>query len=224
MLAENLRQAKAERNKKFLPAGQTTQMIVGASRETDGQIIRLTQALYKKFDMKRVYFSSYIPTNFTSNLLPARPAGLLREHRLYQADWLMRFYGFRADEISDENEDLDLTMDPKCRWALRHPEFFPVEVNAAPPEVLLRVPGIGFKSAYKIVSARKYSKLDFCDLVKLRVVLKRAAHFVTCGGKFIGDEKNAQRLLLLPEAEQKYEQLSLFSSPEISLSALTGQL
>ncbi|MBO4323649.1 MAG: putative DNA modification/repair radical SAM protein [Clostridia bacterium] len=226
MMAEEKKNAKSLRFSHFLPAGQTTQMIVGASPESDGQIVRLTEGLYKKYSLKRVYFSSYIPVNLNSSLLPATPAGLLREHRLYQADWLLRFYGFSASELLGENENLSEDYDPKCAWAIRHPEFFPVEINSAPPEVLVRVPGIGFKSAYKIVSARKYSKLDFEDLYKMRIVMKRAIHFITCKGKFLGIEDKGAKLNLLQIAEQtdSAEQLSLFSSGEITASVLSGEL
>lgn len=224
-MAEEYLEAKRTKFKGFLPAGQTTQMIVGASPETDGQIIKLTQALYKKYSLKRVYFSSYVPTNYSNTNLPVSPVGLLREHRLYQADWLMRFYGFSAEEIIGENENLAEEYDPKCGWALRHPEFFPVEINSAPPEILLRVPGIGFKSAYKIVHARKYCRLDFCDLAKMRVVLKRARNFIICSGKFLGTDKQLLIKNSLTEGfESSFNQLSLFSSPEISSSIITGEI
>ena len=210
---------------RFAPAGQATQMIVGASPESDGQIIRLSQALYKKYTLKRVYFSSYVPANYSNSALPVLPVGLLREHRLYQADWLMRFYGFSAEEILDENENLSEEFDPKCGWALRHPEFFPVEINTAPPEILLRVPGIGFKSAYKIVQARKFCRLDFLSLAKMRVVLKRAKSFITCSGKFFGtDNPSLIRKSLLLENTAEPQQLSLFSTDEISTSIISGQL
>lgn len=225
-MAEEYVAARSEKNFRFLPAGQTTQMIIGASPETDGQIMRLSQGLYDKYKLKRVYFSSYVPTNDKTDLLPAAPVGLLREHRLYQADWLLRFYGFKAEEILNEEENLDLSLDPKCAWAIKNPQFFPVEVNTAPPEVLLRVPGIGFKSASKIVAARKYSKLDFCDLFKMKVVLKRAMHFITCNGKFGGNEdvRVVQNLLRLSEASDTYEQMNMFSTVETTLSVLGGEL
>ena len=209
----------------FLPAGQTTQLIVGASPESDGQILKLSQAMYRRFSLKRVYYSSYIPV-VKHSLLPDKCTGLLREHRLYQADWLMRFYGFSAEEIAGEGENLPEEYDPKCAWALRHMQFFPVEVNKAPLETLLRVPGIGTLGAYKIIKARKFAVLDFDDLAKMRIVLKRAKHFITCGGKFYGSENAAtvKTMLMLEERGEKYEQLSMFSAPEVSLSALTGQL
>ena len=209
----------------FLPAGQTTQMIVGASPEPDGQIIRLTQSLYRAMGLKRVYYSSYVPVVHDS-LLPDLPAGQLREHRLYQADWLLRFYGFTAEEIAPEGENLSLELDPKCAWALRNIHLFPVEVNRAPLEVLLRVPGIGGRSAQKIMEARKYTKLTFEHLQKMRVVLKRARHFITANGKFYGakNELAIKGFLTAGEQNANAMQLSLFSTPETALSALTGEL
>ncbi|MBR6687560.1 MAG: putative DNA modification/repair radical SAM protein [Clostridia bacterium] len=225
-MAEEYKIARQEKNKSVLPAGQTTQMIVGASSETDGQIIRLSQALYDRYSLKRVYYSSYVPANNQTSLLPTTPVGLLREHRLYQADWLLRFYGFSAEEIIGSEQNLDPALDPKCAWALRNMGLFPVEVNTAPPEVLLRVPGIGFKSASKICHARRFSKLDFDDLKKMRVVLKRAMHFITCGGKFYGQESlpAVRTLLTLNEMPNTMEQISMFSSPDINLSVLGGEL
>ncbi|MBQ4586466.1 MAG: putative DNA modification/repair radical SAM protein [Clostridia bacterium] len=225
-MAEEYKIARQEKNKTVLPAGQTTQMIVGASSETDGQIIRLSQALYDRYSLKRVYYSSYVPANNQTSLLPTTPVGLLREHRLYQADWLLRFYGFSAEEIIGSEQNLDPALDPKCAWALRNMGLFPVEVNTAPPEVLLRVPGIGFKSASKICHARRFSKLDFDDLKKMRVVLKRAMHFITCGGKFYGQESlpAVRTLLTLNEMPNTMEQISMFSSPDINLSVLGGEL
>ena len=225
-MADEKKQSMSVGYSKFLPAGQTTQMIVGASPEKDGHIIRLTQGLYKKYSLKRVYFSSYVPTNFTNTTLPANPVGLLREHRLYQADWLLRFYGFSAEEILDEDENLPVEYDPKCHWAIKHPEFFPVEINTAPPELLVRVPGIGFKSAYKIVNARRYGQLDFCDLYRMRIVMKRATHFITCKGKFYGSEDRltVKNTLLLTSQTENITQLSLFSNEETSTSVLLGEL
>lgn len=216
----------ALRRHSFLPAGQTTQMIVGASPETDGQILKLTQWFYSVPKLKRVYYSSYVPTNFTTSYLPARPAGLLREHRLYQADWLMRFYGFTADEIVDESGNLDPALDPKCGWALRHMDEFPLEVNTAPVERLVRVPGIGIRGANRIREARKYTRLTFEDLKRMRIVLKRAASFITVGGKFYGAENpdRIRQALLVADTRENAEQLSLFSAPEINASVLTGEL
>jgi putative DNA modification/repair radical SAM protein len=170
---------------KFAPAGQSTQMIIGASPETDRHILKLTESLYKKYGLKRVFFSAYIPVSDDSLLpsLDAKPP-LLREHRLYQADWLMRFYSFRADEILDEaSPNFNPFIDPKCNWAINHCGFFPLDANKASYEELLRVPGIGVRSARKIIAARRIHSLDFTDLKKLGVVLKRAKYFIVCGGK-----------------------------------------
>ncbi len=210
---------------KVLPAGQTTQMIIGASPECDGQILKLTEALYRNMHLKRVYYSSYIPV-VQSSKLPANGAGLLREHRLYQADWLIRFYGFDVNEICGEDENLSPDYDPKCAWALRNMHLFPVEINTAPLEMLLRVPGIGAKSAYRITEARKFSKLDFDNLAKMRIVLKRARHFITCKGKFCGTDSFAQvkTSLLISGSGEINEQLTMFSEPSAALSALTGEL
>lgn len=212
-------------SRRILPAGQTTQMIIGASPESDGQILKLTQALYRNMNLKRVYYSSYIPV-VKSEKLPSVGAGLLREHRLYQADWLIRFYGFDVEEICDESENLSPDYDPKCAWALRNMQLFPVEINKAPLAVLLRVPGIGAKSAYKICEARKYSELSFDDLSRMRVVLKRARHFITCKGKFYGSDNAIQikRALLLEGINEKAEQLSMFSDRATAISALTGEI
>lgn len=170
---------------RFVPAGQSTQMIIGATPESDRQILNLTEGLYKKYKLKRVFFSAYMPV-VEDRALPAlnTPPPLLREHRLYQADWLLRFYGFAAREILDEgNPDFNPLLDPKCNWAVNHMEYFPVEINSAPYEMLLRVPGIGVKSAMRIRSARRQCRLDFDGLKKLGVVLKRARYFVVCNGK-----------------------------------------
>ncbi len=213
------------RRGKVLPAGQTTQMIIGASPECDGQILKLTEALYRNMHLKRVYYSSYIPV-VQSSKLPANGAGLLREHRLYQADWLIRFYGFDVNEICGEDENLSPDYDPKCAWALRNMHLFPVEINTAPLEMLLRVPGIGAKSAYRITEARKFSKLDFDNLAKMRIVLKRARHFITCKGKFCGTDSLAQvkTSLLISGSGEINEQLTMFSEPSTALSALTGEI
>ena len=223
----------------FLPAGQTTQMIIGASPERDGQILRLTQALYRQMDMKRVYYSSYVPVVHDS-LLPEIGAGQLREHRLYQADWLLRFYGFTVEEMVDEGENLSLEYDPKCAWALKNMHLFPVEINRADLTELLRVPGIGVRSAHKIIQARRYTKLGFEDLVKMRISLKRAKHFITCNGKYLGakDENHVKGLLIAAENGENAVQTDMFSmlptivsEQKIMLSdaqnarlALTGEL
>ena len=209
---------------RFVPAGQSTQMIIGATPENDYQILNVAEALYKKFELKRVFYSAFVHVNEDSNL-PARTDDgppLLREHRLYQADWLLRFYGFEAKELlSEENPNFNVFLDPKCNWALGHLEQFPVEVNRASYQMLLRVPGIGNKSALRIVQARKMGTLDFHDLKKMGVVLKRAMYFLTCNGKQMYPTKIEQDYILrnllnvgekLPVEVQhmNYKQLSLF--------------
>jgi predicted DNA-binding helix-hairpin-helix protein len=181
---------------KFSQSGQATQMIIGATPETDYKILMLTEGLYKKYSLKRVFYSAYIPVVEGRNL-PAKETKppLLREHRLYQADWLLRFYGFAASEILDErHQEFNNYIDPKCNWALNHMDEFPLEVNKAPYEMLLRVPGIGIKGAKKILTARREGKLDFDDLKKLGVTLKRAQYFLTC------KEKTLPGLNTRPEA------------------------
>ena len=206
---------------KFAPAGQSTQMIVGASEESDLHILRLTQGLYDKYKLKRVYFSAYIPINNDRNLpaLDTKPP-LLREHRLYQADWLLRFYKFRAEELlDDEHTMFNEFLDPKCNWALNNMHLFPVEVNTAPYELLLRVPGIGVTSARRIMYARKAAYLDFDGLKKIGVVLKRAQFFITCKGKAAPyvkiDRDHAERYLIASERQPDFsnvEQTSLFDT------------
>jgi putative DNA modification/repair radical SAM protein len=172
----------------FSPAGQSTQLIVGASPEKDLEILTLAESLYRKMDLKRVYYSAFVPVGKDARLpaLPAPP--LLREHRLYQADWLLRFYGFSTAELLDGTRpDLDPDLDPKAAWALRHPEFFPVEVNRADYETLLRVPGIGVRSARRIVRARRMARLSCDDLEKFGLVWKRARYFVTANGRHGGE-------------------------------------
>lgn len=168
---------------RFAPAGQSTQLIVGATDETDREILSLSTSLYGRPSMKRVYYSGYVPVNAYDKRLPAlKQAPLVRENRLYQADWLMRFYGFRSDEIVDDSyPNLDLEIDPKLAWALRHPEAFPVDINRADYEMILRVPGIGVKSAKMIVASRRYGRLDAFSLKKIGAVMKKAQYFITCG-------------------------------------------
>lgn len=169
---------------RFVPAGQTTQMIVGATPESDLKIIKLSENLYNKVKLKRVYYSAYISVNEDKNLPTLKTPPLLRENRLYQADWLLRFYGFKADELLNEkNPNFNTMLDPKCDWALRNIDFFPIEVNTAGYYTLLRVPGIGVTSAKKIITARREHKLNFDTLKKLGVVLKRARYFITCDRK-----------------------------------------
>ena len=224
-MEENKEELAIYRNApKFVPAGQSTQMIIGATPESDYQILNVAESLYRKFDLKRVFYSAFVAVN-EDTLLPKKTSDgppLLREHRLYQADWLLRFYKFKAEELLDEkNPNFNLYLDPKCNWALKHLETFPVEVNRAAYEVLLRVPGIGVKSAQRIVKARRMGTLDFPDLKKMGVVLKRALYFITCGGRMMYrtkiEEDYITRNLLntkerLPDSVRgmTYRQLSLF--------------
>jgi putative DNA modification/repair radical SAM protein len=189
LIGKEIQQSLAERKKirstpRFAPAGQSTQMIIGASPETDFQILRLSQGLYKKMNLKRVYYSAFVPVSDDNRLPVIASPPLLREHRLYQADWLLRFYGFSAEEIlSDDAPHLDESFDPKTAWALRHPEFFPVEINRADYGTLLRVPGIGVTSAKRIVAARRFSLITPEGMKKIGVVMKRAKYFITCSGR-----------------------------------------
>ena len=225
MSAENQYEIQTYRHvPKFVPAGQSTQMIIGATPESDYQILHVAESLYKKFDLKRVFYSAFIPVNEDKNLpsVKEQRPPLLREHRLYQADWLLRFYHFEAGELLDEeNPNVNAYLDPKCFWALRHLEEFPIEINYAAYDMLLRVPGIGYKSASRIVKARRMGMLDFEDLKKMGVVLKRALYFITCKGKMMYpirmDEDYITRNLLntkekLPEGADgmSFRQLSLF--------------
>ena len=208
----------------FVPAGQSTQMIVGATPETDYQMLHVAETLYQRFDLKRVFYSAFVSVN-VDKALPAKTdqgPPLLREHRLYQADWLLRYYKFEAKELLTEEEpNFNPLFDPKCNWALRHLEYFPVEANRAPYEMLLRVPGLGYRSAGRIVRARRLGTLDFQDLKKIGVVLKRAMYFLTCNGRTMYPVKLEQDYIarnLLDAGERlpqevrgmTYQQLSLF--------------
>ena len=224
-MTENKQELQLYRNApRFVPAGQSTQMIIGATPETDFQIIQVAESLYQKFELKRVFYSAFVHVNEDA-ALPAKTGEgppLLREHRLYQADWLLRYYHFQADELlSEENPNFNVVFDPKCNWALTHLEEFPVEVNRADYKMLLRVPGIGYKSAVRIVKARRLGMLDFADLKKIGVVLKRALYFITCNGRMMYptkmDEDYITRNLLsagekLPAevTGMGYRQISLF--------------
>lgn len=213
---------------RFVPAGQSTQMIIGATPENDFEIMSVAESLYQKFQLKRVFYSAFVQVNEDS-ALPALPGGppLLREHRLYQADWLLRFYGFQASELlSETHPNFNVFLDPKCDWALSHLEQFPVEVERADYMTLLRVPGIGVKSAQRIVKARRYGALRFEDLKKMGVVLKRALYFITCGGRMmypvkIEEDYIMQNLLSLKERLpfdlEHYHQLNLFNDYGIPL-------
>ena len=204
------------------PIAMSTQLIVGATPESDFEILKLSSALYDKALLKRVYYSAYIPVNDAKNLpaIITKPP-LLREHRLYQADWLLRFYGFSYDEILDPaHPDLDESLDPKTAWALNNLHLFPIEVNTASKEELIRIPGVGIRGAHKIIKARRYKKLDHNDLSQLHISLKRAKYFLTCKGKFqkevsLYSEKIKEMLL----ESKKKETPSLFD-----ISGLTGEL
>lgn len=214
-IQENKEQRKVIRSTpSFAPAGQSTQMIIGATRDHDLSVLYLSEQLYQRYSLKRVYYSAYVPVNNHPNL-PAvyTQPPLLREHRMYQADWLLRFYGFKAKELLDEkNPDLSMELDPKCDWALRHLELFPVEINKAPYEMLLRVPGIGVTSALKIVKARRIASLSYEHLKTFRVVLKRARYFITCQGKYYGnasfDSNSLRGYLSEKKDESPYVQMS----------------
>lgn len=216
---------------KFAPAGQSTQMIVGASGETDKTIMTLSQSLYQKMNLKRVFYSAYVPIG-TNPLLPTTEPPLLREHRLYQADWLLRYYGFTTDELlSDKNPNFSNIIDPKCQWALEHLELFPVDINHAPYEMILRIPGIGVRNALKIVKARRYTKLTFEDLKKMRVSMKRAKYFITVNGKSYNNIWIRQELITPMMLSEKnvpgFGQMSLFDNEvtqEDRIKCLTGEI
>lgn len=226
----------------FVPGGQSTQLIVGASPESDLNIMNLSQGLYDKYLLKRVYYSAYIPVNEGNNLPLLKSPPVMREHRLYQGDWLLRLYGFKAQELLDEqNPNFDINFDPKTAWALRNMHLFPIEINKAPYEMLIRVPGIGLNGARKIISARRLAHLTFIDLKKLRIVLKRAQYFILCNGKYNGNvayDDVKIRSAIKPEldlnlVENTSTQLSLFDKPHSTSkilllddlsTALTGEL
>jgi predicted DNA-binding helix-hairpin-helix protein len=226
-IARKIRDELEEKKKKrlprrFAPAGQSTQLIIGATPDSDRRILLLSETLYQSFGLKRVYYSAYVPVNEDSRLPVLVSPPLLREHRLYQADWLLRFYGFEAGEIvGGAGENLDIQMDPKCAWALENIHFFPVEINKADYKTLLRVPGIGPQSARKIVTARKFGPISYEGLKAVGAVLTRARYFITCRGKYYGEgpyEKDYLRTRLLEGALRRkgsaLGQLSLFSQDE----------
>ena len=230
---------KSNYSKSFVPAGQTTQLIVGATPESDLKIMKLSEGLYKKFKLKRVYYSAYVSVNKDASLPSLKSPPLLRENRLYQADWLLRFYGFKSEELLDEKHpNFNTLLDPKCEWALRHLEQFPVDVNSADYFTLLRVPGIGVTSAKRIIRSRRNFKLNFDTLKGLGVVLKRAIYFITCSGKyyyssnkfnnsFIETNLLYQEKRLLPNFKE-YDQLSLFDNllpnKEDNIKCITGNI
>lgn len=201
---------------KFVPAGQSTQLIVGASPEPDSQIINLSENLYNKFNMKRVYYSAFVPVRKGNNLPGVENPPLLREHRLYQADWLIRRYNFESEELFDGSEEnLDYRLDPKAIWALNHPEKFPIEVNAATYNELIRIPGLGRKSASRIIKARRNGSVNYDFLDEIGVVLKRGKYFLTCKGQYRGGtefkpEEVKRQLLSASGKKVEEKQLSLF--------------
>lgn len=230
---------------RFVTGGQSTQMIIGATGETDYQILNVSESLYQKFALKRVFYSAFVRVN-DDKCLPVLPGGppLLREHRLYQADWLLRFYGFKAQELLDEKRPFfNVMLDPKEDWAVRHLEEFPIEINRAPYEKLLRIPGVGVNSARRIVAARRSCQLTFADLKKIGVVLKRAVYFITCGGRMMVPVRLNEDYIVRGLTEKKertmfgsdgmtYRQMSLFDDgmfqKEVTagdrLQAAAGQL
>ena len=199
----------------FIPAGQTTQMIIGAGGESDYTILSKSENLYKNFDLKRVYYSAYVPVNKSGILANADAVPMIREHRLYQADWLLRFYDFKAGEILDEkNPFIDPLLDPKANWAVQNWHLFPMEINRASYKDLLRIPGIGVTSAKRIVMARKYSIIKYEHLKKLGVVIKRAKYFITVNGEFLGFRKESPELIrnaLIEKEKMAMRQMKLFN-------------
>ena len=199
----------------FIPAGQTTQMIIGAGGESDFAILNRSENLYKNFDLKRVYYSAYVPVNKSGILANADAVPMIREHRLYQADWLLRFYDFKAGEILDEKKPfIDPLLDPKANWAVQNWHLFPMEINRASYKDLLRIPGIGVTSAKRIVMARKYSIIKYEHLKKLGVVIKRAKYFITVNGEFLGFRKESPELIrnaLIEKEKMAMQQMKLFN-------------
>nr|WP_314654749.1 putative DNA modification/repair radical SAM protein [uncultured Fusobacterium sp.] len=216
-LIENIEDKKLFKSTpSFIPAGQTTQMIIGASGESDYTILNRSENLYKNFNLKRVYYSGYVPVNKSGILVSTEQAvPMIREHRLYQADWLLRFYEFKADEILDEKDPfVDPLLDPKTNWAIKNPHFFPIEINKATYKELLKVPGIGVTSAKRIVMTRKYSTIRYEHLKKLGIVIKRAKYFITVNGEFLGFKKENPELIrknLMEKEKMLVEQLKLFN-------------
>lgn len=224
---------KFKNTPQFVPAGQSTQLIVGATPDHDLGILKLSEGLYKRYSMRRVFYSAYVPVSNHPALPQAVRPPLLREHRIYQADWLLRFYGFKADELLDDaHKDFDTLLDPKCDWALRNLQQFPMEVNKADYFMLLRVPGIGVRSAQRIIKARMLQSLDFTDIKKLGVVLKRARFFITCKGKYIDKLEASESFIRmnilagrerLPALDGGYTQLSFLSPAPSPLQKLAEQ-
>ena len=204
---------KTNTNKTFAPAGQSTQMIIGATKETDKEIMSKSSSLYQSFHLKRVFYSAYIPVNKDANLPAITTPPLIRENRLYQSDWLLRFYKFSVSELFDKAENLNTLLDPKTNWALNHLEYFPKEINDASFEELIRIPGIGLTSAKKIISSRRFFTIDFADLKKMGISIKKAKYFITCNHKYFIDPSLINKSTILKSlttAETKFIQLSLF--------------
>ena len=199
----------------FIPAGQTTQMIIGAGGESDFAILNRSENLYKNFGLKRVYYSAYVPVNKSGILANTDAVPMLREHRIYQADWLLRFYNFKAEEILDEkNPFIDPLLDPKANWAVQNWHLFPMEINRAPYKDLIRIPGIGVTSAKRIVMARRHNVIKYEHLKKLGVVIKRAKYFITVNGEFMGFRKESPELIrnaLMEKEKVEMQQLKLFN-------------
>jgi len=242
-ISNNIKTSKLEKSNfkdRFVPAGQTTQLIIGATPETDLKILNLSENLYNKFNLKRVYYSAYISINNDNNLpILNTPPPLLRENRLYQADWLLRFYGFKSNELlNEQNPNFNNLLDPKCDWALRNLDKFPIEINKADYYTLLRIPGIGVISAKRIIHARRSFNLTFENLKKLGIVLKRARYFITCNDKYYDSVKYFkesfinENLLFLEKTNHKpinnNSQLSLFDSTlpskEDKIKCITGNI
>lgn len=209
---------------RFVPAGQSTQLVIGATETSDATILRKSEIMYKAFGLRRVYYSAFSPIPDSDSRLPSQAAPLVREHRLYQSDWLMRYYGFEASEILDKNTNLDLDKDPKLSWAIKHREFFPVDVNSATAHQLLRVPGLGARNVSRILKIRRHHQIRLEDLAKLRVIINRAKWFITTAdfnpNVFQLDAKSLEDKL-----KPKKQQLSLFANyDETAVSAVTGEL
>ena len=218
-ISKIMKTIKDNRNSKFTPAGSSTQMIIGATNENDLDILSKSENLYKTYDLKRVFYSAYIPVNKDKLLPTIKMPPLTREHRLYQADWLLRFYNYKVNDLLDKNNpNFNLLIDPKADWALRHMDKYPIEINTASYYDLLKVPGIGPKNAKKIISSRKTFKIEFNDLKKMNISIKRAKYFITCNHKYFIDRKNFKKEfiinnLLLEDSviENNNKQLSLFN-------------
>ncbi|SCX75602.1 putative DNA modification/repair radical SAM protein [Alkaliphilus peptidifermentans] len=238
LITRQMKQHKEEKkifksSPSFVPAGQSTQLIVGATADHDYQILKLSEGLYNRFQLKRVYYSAYVPIGIHPQLPTLASPPTLREHRLYQADWLLRFYGFQATELLDEVQpNFDTLLDPKCDWALRNMHLFPIEINKAEIEMLLRIPGIGVQSARRIVAARRMAPISYDGLKKIGVVMKRARYFITCQGKYYGEVGLQERLIrqcliskpILVQNKPEEKQLSLFDVYQLKESIITGEL